>query len=185
MTTSDTDSDSGNRVADFLSEEGERSPRPGTVTDFPRPAPPPEPDGSTDKPPQRRRGRPPGSKNKTAGKAPLPKFVPGQISGFVERVYKALGGIALMNGDPEIRIIGQGFIDCAEAAGIAWEKVAKRNEIVRRFFDRIMTTSDLGELFWAHLPILVPLVQRFGPLRSTISGLQEEFEEEFQKAEAS
>lgn len=116
-------------------------------------------------------------------KKPLPRWKDGQISTFCERVYKAAGGACLLNSDPEIRLIGQSLIECAYQAGQAWEKVAKRHEIVRRFFERIMTTSDLGELFWAHLPILVPVFRRFGPLRGTIDGLQEEFNREYADSE--
>ena len=116
-------------------------------------------------------------------KRPLSRWKDGAISTFCERVYKAAGGACLLNSDPEIRLIGQSLIECAYQAGEAWEKVAKRHEVVRRFFDRIMTTSDLGELFWAHLPILVPVFRRFGPLRSTIDGLQEEFNREYADSE--
>ena len=116
-------------------------------------------------------------------KAPLPRWRDGQISAFCERLYKAMGGVLLMNPDPEIRIIGQGFVDSAIPASIAWEKVAKRHEIVRRFFERIMTSSELGELFWAHLPILVPFFRRFGPMRGSFDNLQEEFDREFTDAQ--
>ena len=119
---------------------------------------------------------------KQRAKKPLPRWKDGNISAFCERVYKSAGGVLLFNPDPEIRLIGQSLIECAVPAGIAWEKVAKRHEVIRRFFDRIMTTSDLGELFWAHLPVLVPVFRRFGPLRGTVEGLQEEFEREFTDA---
>lgn len=117
-------------------------------------------------------------------RAPLPRWKDGQISGFCDRVYKAAGGVCLLNPDVEIRLIGQGLIDSAGPAGVAWEKVAKRHEIVRRFFERIMTTSDMGELFWAHLPILIPFFRRFGPMRGSFEGLQEEFADEYARAES-
>ena len=113
---------------------------------------------------------------------PMPRWKDGQIAQFVERVYKTAGGMLLLNPDPEIRIIAQTIIQCAEQAGIAWEKVAKRHEVIRRMFDRLMTTSDLGELFWAHVPILVPVLRKFGPFRGTIEGLEDEFASEFDAA---
>lgn len=146
------------------------------------------PEDLEDVAPKRRRptlrsGTPHSHTKESKVKKPLPRWKDGQISTFCERVYKAAGGACLLNSDPEIRLIGQSLIECAYQAGQAWEKVAKRHEIVRRFFERIMTTSDLGELFWAHLPILVPVFRRFGPLRGTIDGLQEEFNREYAESE--
>lgn len=117
-------------------------------------------------------------------KKPLPRWKDGAISTFAERVYKTVGSMAMLNNDPEIRLIGQQLTEIAYQCGEAWEKVAKRNEMVRRFFDRVMTTSDMGELFWVHVPVLIPVLRKFGPFRSAFANVQEQFEEEFDRAAA-
>ncbi len=134
-------------------------------------------------PPRRQRGVKVNlGKGEKKPKKPLPRWKDGAISDFAEKIYKASGAALQLNHDPEIRLIGQQLIECAYQCGQAWEKVAKRNELVRRIFDRLMTTSDLGELFWAHVPIFVPVLRRFGPLRATFNNIQEQFDEEFQDA---
>jgi hypothetical protein len=141
----------------------------------------------TDAPPKEvppQRGRKAKIPREPKVKKPLPRWKDGAISAYAEKIYKAAGAAALLNHDPEIRHIGQQMIECAYQCGEAWEKVAKRNELVRRFFDRIMTTSDMGELFWAHIPILIPILRKFGPFRSNFANIQEQFEEEFANQEA-
>lgn len=146
----------------------------------------PEPEPKPDVPPRRPRGVKINlnKDGKTKTKKPLPRWKDGAISDFTQKVYKAAGAALLINHDPEIRLIGQQLIDCAYQCGEAWEKVAKRNEMVRRVFDRLMTTSDLGELFWSHVPIFVPVLRRFGPLRRTFTNIQDQFDEEFNNVAA-
>lgn len=140
------------------------------------------PEELKDIPPRRGRAAKVKMTKEARPRKPLPRWKDGAISTFAERIYKTAGAALLINHDPEIRLIGQQLIDCAYQCAEAWEAVAKRNEMVRRVFDRLMSTSELGELFWAHVPIFVPVLRKFGPLRSAFGNIQEQFEEEFERA---
>lgn len=84
-----------------------------------------------------------------------PKFAPwkaGAIASFTTQGYHAIANVCRTFGWNDWADV---FDTIAEPAGPAWEKVAKRNEVVRRMFDRIMTTGDFSELLWAHFPLFV------------------------------
>ena len=130
-----------------------------------------EGESKADKVPRRVKSTPP-------KKSPLPPFRAGVISKFMKQVYEAGGGALINFGHEDY---GQSIIDIAEPAGIVWEKLAKRHEWLRRFFDRIMTTSEFSELFWIHFPILMLVMKDTGLLRPMTASVTEEFAEEMAK----
>lgn len=111
-------------------------------------------------------------------KTPLPPWRAGQISKFVAGLYTTGGNLFIARGQEDY---GQSIIDIAEPAGVVWEKLAKRHEWLRRFFDRIMTTGELSELFMIHFPLFMLALRDLGLLRPMNMQITEEFAEEMAK----
>lgn len=129
-------------------------------------------DADKDKKPNNKR-----TPNTGGKKTPLPPWRANAIAQWVEQCYTTLGSILKMNSDPEIANIGNGLVSIAEPAGKAWEKLAKRHEWLRRVFDRLMTSSDLAEIFWIHFPVFMPVLAKWGPFRQGLNDLSSEFED--------
>lgn len=157
-----------NRVAPVLEEFGLiNEPAPGSKDEAP------------DKPPRGRRRSSRALKDEEPKKRqPLPPWKTGQISQFVEQLY-TLGGSSLIGLGNER--YGQVFVNIAEPAGQAWEKVARRHEWLRRFFDKIMSGSEITELVMAHAPIIVMLFSDAGLLRLSNSQVAQDFNDELSK----
>lgn len=112
-------------------------------------------------------------------RSPLPPWRVNAIANWVSQIYTTLGSLLGSNPDPEIKQLAQGLIAIAEPAGAAWEKLAKRHEWLRRLFDKLMTSSDLAEIFWIHVPIFVPILRKWGPFRQGMDNIADEFSREF------
>jgi hypothetical protein len=107
----------------------------------------------------------------------------GAIAAFVTRLYKMGGTFFQTMGREQY---GQAIIDISEPAGVVWEKLAKRHEWLRRFFDRLMSTSDMSELFWVHFPLFLLVVNDMGLLRrveNSETGINAEFQAEMRDVE--
>lgn len=76
----------------------------------------------------------------------------GAISSFATSGYRSAASLMRVWGWADWAAICD---EIAEPAGNAWEKVAKRNEAVKRLFDRLMQTGEFSELLWAHFPLFV------------------------------
>jgi len=108
-------------------------------------------------------------------KSPLPPWRSGAIAKWVTAIYDS-GGTALVTlGHADY---GQCVKDIAEPAGICWEKLAKRHEWLRRFFDRIMTGSEFSEIIWVHFPIFMLMLKDMGLLRPMNFAITQEFADE-------
>lgn len=128
---------------------------------------------------KRGRGRPRKEDSKPSVRSvrtPLPRWKDGAISEFATKIYTVGGATLAASKNERAQDYGTAFMGIAEPAGIAWEKIAKRNEIVRRFFDKLMTGGDVTELIFAHAPLFVMMFSDMGILR--FNGLKEEFETE-------
>lgn len=111
-------------------------------------------------------------------KSPLPPWRAGAISKWVGAIYDS-GGTALITlGHADY---GQCVKDIAEPAGICWEKLAKRHEWLRRFFDRIMTGSEISEIVWVHFPLFMLMLKDMGLLRPMNFAITEEFADEMKQ----
>lgn len=108
-------------------------------------------------------------------KSPLPPWRSGAISKWVTAMYDS-GGTALITlGHADY---GQCVKDIAEPAGQCWEKLAKRHEWLRRFFDRIMTGSEISEIVWVHFPLFMLALKDMGLLRPMNWAITQEFADE-------
>lgn len=88
----------------------------------------------------------------TAKKPPTVPWKNGAIAAFATKGYQSAATLMRMWGWNDWADV---FEQIAEPAGTAWEKVAKRNEAVKRLFDRLMQTGEFSELLWAHFPLFV------------------------------
>ena len=126
----------------------------------------------------RKRGRPPGSANTGPKKrAPLPPWRDGVIASWVQNFYETAGK-AIENFDEPYGVIIQNI---APAAAQAWENLARDNPQLRRFFAWIMTTGKLTELVFAHSPLFLYVLHRYGPARERMDEFSEKFAEEMDK----
>ena len=116
---------------------------------------PEAPEVEPDVKPRSRRSR------KTETPKKIPTFRAGQISKFAADIYRAAGGTLTAMGR---ETYGAQLIAIAEPAGAVWEKLARRHEWLRRFFDKIMTGSEFSELFWVHFPLFVLVLNDLGIL---------------------
>lgn len=75
----------------------------------------------------------------------------GVISSGLSRIYGFIGiGVSMFD-----RQWGESFLTVAEPAAQAWERLAKENASVRRVLHGILKTSTAGEVFAAHLPLIL------------------------------
>ena len=125
----------------------------------------PDEDRAPGPPPKGKRGRTPRVEE------PWPPFRAGPIAKWVNTQYRRAGRVArLMDYD-----IGTAIIACTKrppaedddedthvTVGEAWENLAKTNPRIRRFILRAMSGGLIGELFWAHAPILLAIVMKDG-----------------------
>ena len=116
-------------------------------------------------------------KQEPKAKSPLPPWRAGAIAKWTAAVYDS-GGTALITlGHADY---GQCIKDIAEPAGMCWEKLAKRHEWLRRFFDRVMTGSELSEIVWVHFPLLMLALKDMGLLRPMNWAITKEFADEME-----
>jgi hypothetical protein len=84
---------------------------------------------------------------------------PGPIARWVASRYRWIGGL-LSVADPQC---GNAMVMCADAAGLAWQRMAKQNRQIRDIINRLMTSSATAELLMAHLPLLLAVLTHHVP----------------------
>lgn len=87
-----------------------------------------------------------------------PKFehkeeIPYPPGGYKEGLAAWYAGVGLL-AMPVDENIGNAFIDNAEKCAESVDKIAKKNPRIRKALNYLLTTSDYGELIFAHLPII-------------------------------
>lgn len=84
---------------------------------------------------------------------------PGKIAKWVTTQYRRIG-VILKPVDP---MCGEAVSRAAEAAGLAWERLARENKTVRDVINRLMQTTVTTELLMAHLPIMIAVLTHHVP----------------------
>lgn len=119
-----------------------------------------------------------------AGEEPIPQHRPGVITKGVNRMYRRAGKIVrAMDRDIGIAIIEstKNTADDGEpddSVGAAWDEMARTNPRIRRFLLKILAGGAWGQLFMAHLPILMAVIMKDGirkhiPLMKFITAMTE------------
>lgn len=121
------------------------------------------------------RGRKPPATGGGPARAPLPTWREGAIAEWTEKAYVALGEMV----SPFDEAFGTAMVTIAEPAGRTWEKIAKQNINVRRWFARLMQGSAVTELLMVHMPLFMVVIARVNPMRSSVERMATEFEKEF------
>jgi hypothetical protein len=121
------------------------------------------------------RARSTGRAARGAPKKPLPPWREGSIAAWATQMY-FLGGKALAVYDP---VCGAAMQASADAAGRAWEKLAKQSEPWRRFFAFLMTSSAATEVIVANAPLMIAILSHHGPFKTHIQEAGEKFTQEF------
>ena len=105
--------------------------------------------------------RAPGAPRQPDGTPPPapPSERPGKIAKWVTRQYLRCGEL-LKPFDP---VCGGAVVSAAEAAGMAWERLARENKTVRDVINRLMQTTVTTELLMAHVPILLAVLTHHVP----------------------
>lgn len=110
------------------------------------------------------RGRKPAEK---APAAPI-TYTPGMFRAPITALYGQAGGLVQYVAYP----IGSAMVQQAGPCGEAWDKVAKQNPTVRRWLHSMTQTGAWGELFAAHLPILMTALMTLSPaFRDRMGGM--------------
>lgn len=110
-----------------------------------------------------------------ASNTPLPPWREGAIAAWSAKMY-TLAGVAISRFDPGC---GAALQASADAAGGAWERLAKQNNTVRRWFAVLMQGSVISELVLAHAPLIVAVLSHHGPFRTAVEEAGERFQKEF------
>jgi hypothetical protein len=128
--------------------------------------------GAKDTPPRSTRARKKASS--TGGAKPkveVPEYQPGKIAEGLSTVY---GGIGMMVGmfDPHC---GGVIVSNAQAMANSMEKLAKESPAARAFLEKLITTSAIGEVVAAHLPVVAMIASHHIPAfrNRTDTGAQE------------
>jgi hypothetical protein len=136
------------------------------------------PNDGPDKQPKRGPGRPRGSLNTKAPKkqTPLPPWKDGVISSWAENLYTTAGRM-VMAFDANYGTVLQGI---ATPAGQAWENLAKDSPQLRRIIHSLMTTTKLSELVMAHVPLIILVLHKHGPVKEQFDKMAEKLAEEME-----
>lgn len=92
---------------------------------------------------------------------PLPPWKDGVIAAWATNVYDVSGKM-IEPFDPEY---GMALQSIAVSAGNAWEGVAKTSPGLRRVIHQLMTTTKMSELIIAHVPLVIVVMHKHGPMR--------------------
>ena len=101
---------------------------------------------------------------------PTPMYRKGMFVKPLEDLYTA-GGMVLM---PFDMVCGQAVVQSAHRCAEALDELAREYEPVRRILQSIVTTSVVGKVFAAHLPILAVAAMHHGG--GKVSGIGEQAE---------
>lgn len=117
-----------------------------------------KPETPKDSAPKRGRGRP--RLDPKAEAAASTPYKPGVISQGLTGLYGQLGMMLGMI-DPHC---GQAIIANAEVMAQSLEKLAKDNPAVREWLTRLVTTSVIGEVIAAHMPVAFAIFMHHTPI---------------------
>lgn len=131
----------------------------------------------SDAPPRRTRNTKPTS-SAPKKRAPLPAWKDGVISSWATNLYITAGKMVAAY-DENYGTVLQGI---AVPAGQAWENLAKDSPGLRRVFHSLMTTTKMSELVMAHVPLIILVMHRHGPVKQKIDELSEQLAEEMSSA---
>lgn len=115
----------------------------------------------------------PGPKKRT----PLPPWRDGVISEWATNLYEMAGKAIVVFDEPYGNILQT----IAVPAGQAWENLARDSPQLRRMFHWAMTTGKLSELIFAHSPLLMYMLHRYGPARDRMDDFAEKFADEMER----
>lgn len=113
-------------------------------------------------------------------RSPLPPWRDGVISEWATNLYRMGGEVIEQFDEP----YGQILQNIAVPAGQAWENLARDSPQLRRFFHWMMTTGKLSELVFAHTPLFMYMLHRYGPARDRMEDFAEKFANEMEKQSA-
>lgn len=85
-----------------------------------------------------------------------PKDIPYPPGGYKDGLAAWYAGIGLM-AMPLDETIANAFIDNADRCAESVDKLAKKNPRIRKALNYLLTTSDYGEMIFAHLPIIMAI----------------------------
>jgi hypothetical protein len=106
-------------------------------------------------------------------KLPLPTWKDGVIRDFMTNMYEQLGELIKPYDEP----FGYVFLAIAENCGQAWEDCARDSPTIRRWLHQMMSASKLSKLAFAHAPLALLTIHRFGPMRQVTDDMAEEMAE--------
>ncbi len=130
----------------------------------------------TDAPPRRTRNARTTSPPKK--RAPLPAWKDGVISAWATNLYTTAGKMVAAY-DENYGVVLQGI---AVPAGQAWENLAKDSPTLRRIIHSLMTTTKTSELIMAHMPLIILVMHKHGPVKQKIDELSDQLAEEMSSA---
>jgi hypothetical protein len=97
---------------------------------------------------------------KAAAKAtPTPKQRPGHFVQPLTDLYTGIGALMM----PFDQVCGSTIISNAEECAKSLDKLAQENNAVRRALNSLVTTSALGAVIVAHIPIAAMVMAHHGP----------------------
>lgn len=121
------------------------------------------------KPNRARKSAPPPKKRPA-----LPPWKDGVISHWATNLYQTAGQMVVPF-EPNYGAILQGI---SEPAGQAWENLARDSPGLRRVFHSLMTTTKMSELIMAHMPLIILVLHKHGPVQEQMSRFAEKLSEE-------
>lgn len=121
-----------------------------------------------------RRSRPTKTSSAPKKRAPLPAWKDGVISDWATNLYITAGKMVAAY-DENYGTVLQGI---AVSAGHAWENLAKDSPSLRRIIHSLMTTTKTSELIMAHVPLIILVMHKHGPVKAKIDELNEQLAEE-------
>jgi hypothetical protein len=92
---------------------------------------------------------------------------------FIKPIARWYGMMAMGIGmrDPQC---GMAIMQQAEACAIAWDELAYKNDSVRRVLHGLMQTGMWGEIFVAHMPILMTAAFHHVPAMQNMQAMFEQ-----------
>jgi hypothetical protein len=127
-------------------------------------------EGRSDRPPAAPKGRASRRRAKASQEPkpapPVPQYLrnEGGIARAVNKQYRKIGRLLIAFG---VQDIGEAFIVCTQAidedditVGDAWEQLARTNPRVRAWLLKFLAGGAVGQLAWAHMPILGAILMK-------------------------
>lgn len=108
---------------------------------------------------------------------PLPAWREGMIAAWASNAYVMAGSMI----EPFDEALGKALVVIASPAGRTWEKWAKQNIVIRRWFAWLMETSVAGEMLMVHMPVFMAVIMRINPMRTSVQEMASEFQSKFRE----